>query len=275
MSFFDRKQDVLDIKLTQFGKNLLARGAFRPVYYRFFDDDILYNAEAAAIQETQKRSEERIQEAQMLRTQHLVTGVETRFDQNQNMINSGSLPTFMEIKRRQDPLLADKILKYPLSNTKINAQDAPSFNVNIADSVISSSADTISVEGITLPVPQLNISSSFELIEDRRAQQHNIDPGILDYQVYVDLLANNIGFLDNSELRVDEQNIIIDIEEINIDQLRENFDIEIFEIDDGDNLIRLESKKEVEKYFTIEIDEEVFEDASINPRDGRFYRDRE
>lgn len=275
MSFFDRKQDVLDIKLTQFGKNLLARGAFRPVYYRFFDDDILYNAEASAIQETQKRSEERIQEAQMLRTQHLVTGVETRFDQNQNMINSGSLPTFMEIKRRQDPLLADKILKYPLSNTKINAQDAPSFNVNIADSVISSSADTISVEGITLPVPQLNISSSFELIEDRRAQQHNIDPGILDYQVYVDLLANNIGFLDNSELRVDEQNIIIDIEEINIDQLRENFDIEIFEIDDGDNLIRLESKKEVEKYFTIEIDEEVFEDASINPRDGRFYRDRE
>ena len=102
MSFFDKKQDVLDVKLTQFGKNLLARGAFKPVYYRFFDDDVLYNADAADIEETQKRSEERIQEAQMLRTQHLVTGVETRFDQNQNLINSGSLPTFMEIKRRPE-----------------------------------------------------------------------------------------------------------------------------------------------------------------------------
>jgi hypothetical protein len=274
MSFFDKKQDVLDVKLTQFGKNLLARGAFKPVYYRFFDDDVLYNADAADIEETQKRSEERIQEAQMLRTQHLVTGVETRFDQNQNLINSGSLPTFMEIKRRQDPLLADKILKYPLSNTKINAQDAPSFNVSVVESEISSSADTISVEGITLPVPQLHISSSFELIEDRRAQEHDIDPGILDYQVYLDLLSNNIGFLDNSELRVDEQDIVINIEELNIDQLRENFDIEIFEIDEGDNLIRLESKEEVEKYFIIEVDEEVSEDASISTRDGRFYRDR-
>ena len=53
MSFFDKKQDVLDVKLTQFGKNLLARGAFKPVYYRFFDDDVLYNADAADIEETQ------------------------------------------------------------------------------------------------------------------------------------------------------------------------------------------------------------------------------
>ena len=88
MAFFDKKRDVIDVKLTQFGKNLLARGAFKPVYYRFFDDGILYNASAADITETQKRSEERIQETQRARTQHLVTGVEDRFDQNQDLINS-------------------------------------------------------------------------------------------------------------------------------------------------------------------------------------------
>lgn len=272
MAFFDKKQDVLDIKLTQFGKNLLARGAFKPVFYRFFDDGILYNSEAAGFSESQKRSEERIKESQRLDTQHLVAGVETRFDQNQNLINSGSMKTFMETKRRQDPLIADKILKYPLSNTKINSPAAPAFKVNVMDSEISSSSDTINAEGISLPVPQLNISSSFELIEDR-TRQHDIDPGILDYQIYLDLLANNIGFLDSSELRVAEQNIIIDIEETDINQLRENFDIEIFEIDEDNNIIKIESEEEFSKYFTIEVDEEVFKDASITPRHGRFYRD--
>jgi len=274
MAFFDKKQDVLDIKLTQFGKNLLARGAFKPVFYRFFDDGILYNSEAAGFSEPQKRSEERIKESQRLDTQHLVVGAETRFDQNQNLLNSGSMKTFafMEIKRRQDPLIADKILKYPLSNTKINSPAAPAFRINVMDSEISSSSDIISAEGISLPVPQLNISSSFELIEDR-TRQHDIDPGILDYQIYLDLLANNIEFLDSSELRVAEQNIIIDIEETDINQLRENFDIEIFEIDEDNNIIKIESEEEFSKYFTIEVDEKVFKDASITPRDGRFYRD--
>ena len=43
MEFFDSKQEVIDIRLTQFGKNLLARGFFKPVYYQFFDDDIKIN----------------------------------------------------------------------------------------------------------------------------------------------------------------------------------------------------------------------------------------
>ena len=34
MSFFDKKQDVIDVKLTQFGKNLLAR-AFGQYFINF------------------------------------------------------------------------------------------------------------------------------------------------------------------------------------------------------------------------------------------------
>ena len=41
MTFFNRKEDVLDIQMTQYGKYLLSKGVFRPVYYAFFDDDIL------------------------------------------------------------------------------------------------------------------------------------------------------------------------------------------------------------------------------------------
>jgi len=36
MAFKNKKQDVIELKLTQFGKGSLARGTFQPVYYRFF-----------------------------------------------------------------------------------------------------------------------------------------------------------------------------------------------------------------------------------------------
>ena len=128
MSFFDKKQEVIDIRLTQFGKNLLARGFFKPVYYRFFDDDIIYNSNCAGFKEEQNRTEERILEAQRLKTQHLTLSVEEKFDQNQELINSGSVKTFMQISRRQDPLFTEAILKYPLENSKMNSNVAPSFN---------------------------------------------------------------------------------------------------------------------------------------------------
>ena len=36
MSFFNKKEDVLEIELTQFGKKqLLSEGNFKPQYYAF------------------------------------------------------------------------------------------------------------------------------------------------------------------------------------------------------------------------------------------------
>ena len=43
MSFMDKKQDVYDIKITPYGKKLLSQGNFKPEYYAFFDDDVLYD----------------------------------------------------------------------------------------------------------------------------------------------------------------------------------------------------------------------------------------
>ena len=45
MKFFDKKEEVLDIELTQYGKHLLSRGVLRPVFYAFFDDDIIYDSQ--------------------------------------------------------------------------------------------------------------------------------------------------------------------------------------------------------------------------------------
>jgi hypothetical protein len=271
MAFFDKQQDVIDIKLTHFGRNLLARGFFKPVYYRFFDDDVLYNAESAGFTEEQKRSGERIEEAPQMKTQYSVVGPETRFDENQNLINSGNLPTFMEIERRQDPLIAEKILKYPLENSRINATAAPYFVLNALEAEISSSADTVTIMSASFAIPQINISSSYRLLSDRR-QETEVDLDDVEPRGYMDLLTDRIEFLDKTAIQKLEEDIIIDLEEINVDQLLENFDIEIYEIDGTGNHIRLESEEQVKKYFNIEVDDAVGVLAPSDVRNDRFYK---
>ena len=43
VEFFNKKQDVIDLQLTSYGKQLLSRGLFKPVYYAFSDDGVLYD----------------------------------------------------------------------------------------------------------------------------------------------------------------------------------------------------------------------------------------
>ena len=42
MEFFNKKQDVIDLQLTNFGRHLLSKGKFKPVYYSFFNMDNVY-----------------------------------------------------------------------------------------------------------------------------------------------------------------------------------------------------------------------------------------
>ena len=57
--FFDKKEDVIDLQLTQYGRFLLSKGKFNPVFYSFFDDNVLYNSKYSNLTEEQNRSEER------------------------------------------------------------------------------------------------------------------------------------------------------------------------------------------------------------------------
>ncbi len=63
MTFFNKKEDVLKIELTPYGRSLLSNGKLMPKYYAFFDDDIIYDANFAGDStETQGAIKERILE---------------------------------------------------------------------------------------------------------------------------------------------------------------------------------------------------------------------
>ena len=62
MSFFDKKEDVLEIVLTPHGRSLLSKGKLMPAYYAFLDDDVIYDVASVGDTEANYQVKERILE---------------------------------------------------------------------------------------------------------------------------------------------------------------------------------------------------------------------
>ena len=66
--FINKKEEVIDISLTQHGKYLISKGKFKPSFYAFYDDDILYDAAHAKITSgSQNENLTRIKDTQRLK----------------------------------------------------------------------------------------------------------------------------------------------------------------------------------------------------------------
>ena len=65
-TFINKKEEVIEIQLTPYGKHLFSQGDFNPEYYSFFDDDILYDGSYGGIEESQNSIVSRIKETERL-----------------------------------------------------------------------------------------------------------------------------------------------------------------------------------------------------------------
>lgn len=219
MAFFNPKEDVLDIQLTEHGKIMLANGKLRPVYYEFYDDDILYDAEYGGKPESQKDINTRIKSQVRERTQYSFV-----------MSSSGSA----------SPLNQYRNNFYPLGNSSITKQKYPAFSISIFNNKVSSSYDTM----------KNNNTGSW-------ANEKVLELEDIEYTVYVDYvdpvsqrpvslegLTNNI-FDDGTILRVKHNELFLDISELNTDILKENFEISlILEEDEDEKKLFFEQEQE-------------------------------
>lgn len=73
MSLFDKKEEVLNTELTQYGKKMLSMGKFNPVYYAFYDDNIIYDSNYAQFSESHLDIRERIKEGISFKPQYTFT----------------------------------------------------------------------------------------------------------------------------------------------------------------------------------------------------------
>lgn len=266
MEFFNRKEEVLEIQLTQEGKRLLAKGEFKPHYYEFFDDDILYDTNSAEFDELQNESVPRIKETPRIKTQNIAYGVETDFNklkkqkeekqqESQNSAKQKNPKNFL-YNKNHDPL------KYALGLGDFSNNNAPAFNLKLFSGLITGSSTTYSPEPDYYEyIPQLTFTSSY--VYEARADVNNYEN--LASNIDNNIIYKSMIFADDTYYVIREQNNIYGVlQELNSTFDKENFDIEVFEVEavDGqkENLKNLYFNQNVKSLETLSIKE-----AESNP----------
>ena len=236
MSFFNKKEEVLQIKLTQYGKHLLSKGKLNPAYYSFFDDTVLYDPEWALYEEHQNETEGRIQEdTPSMKVQHIFSGAETNIK-----------------KLTKDAATAlkywEKDLPYPqhtedrhYSNTSTpigtstpGIQKAPAFLLNFLIGEMTGSSYYMTGSHQTLKIPQLDIDIMYETSFSYPGDVSGADePTAVDLRGPGGLELGGV-FPDSSKLNVSEKHILLEVIEENSEFSNKNFDIEVFEMVEED-----------------------------------------
>jgi hypothetical protein len=66
--FLNKKEQVFDLQLTSYAKYLMSIGKFKPAFYAFYDDNVLYDKKYAftSSSETQSDVDKRIKDKKQL-----------------------------------------------------------------------------------------------------------------------------------------------------------------------------------------------------------------
>ena len=225
MEFFNKKEEVIDLKLTQFGRYLLSKGKLKPVYYSFHDDNILYNASKAGATELQNDSEARIVETPTMHHQVSVSSLEKEFNNSYNKILSGETTATSEDVQRT----AEKSYMLPnsLGTSDINSEYAPSWTVRYLNGALSGSSGKLDIKektgGNNLQlIPQLDSVMNIEIKSLSSDEEPNLD------EIEDNALISSVNVVSRDE----ELYFLLKVAENNGLFQKKNFDIEFFEIEE-------------------------------------------
>ena len=306
MAFFDKKEEVIDLQLTQYGKYLLSIGEFTPEYYSFFDDGIIYDGKYAGLIEDQNNIEKRIEENISMKTQYVFRGVETRFNElvesvqgkiagaydKKRKLERLKSPYYQTQRLQQDPLEKNNSLKYSIATSGVTGKKLPRFSVYphaSAEFNTGKSMTYFTGSGNHLPIPQVACKSEYIV---RKVQNPEFIFEENDYHIsnIKDqlLTSKELFFIDGMKVIVNGDGIMLEFVEDNVPFSSENFELEIFEVtpsdrnnitpDDSDvlkenllepmvfNLDPELSEKYVGDYFMINLDGQIAEELMANRR---------
>jgi len=232
--FLNKKERVYDLKLTSYGHYLMSIGTFKPKYYKFFDDNILYDGRYAIytgsnapeksnvdlmLRENQNEVHKRIKdETQYLESLVLFEDVENNIAKlTDDNFEADITATMIEPRIdvfRVDEGIGDAFLE-------ANSQLAPAWKLVAIDGEISSSAPRD--EPNNSKIPQVNISLNYykKIVDGTQA--------LMDFDEVSDLGYKTLTFSDNTAIELVPDDGLVYVEELNTMLLTENFDIEVFE----------------------------------------------
>jgi len=239
--FLNKKEQVIDFKLTNYGNYLLSIGNFKPTYYTFLDDNVVYDsAYFGRTGETQNQIQKRIkEETQYIESLVLFEEVGSNELPNTEMNFFPSDVTPIQKTTRIDEFRLNSIIGDSFVGE--DKQKVPSWKiVSLRSDIISSTeVDTIN----NTRIPQINITAKYhKKIVDRQEYVNRTFNTSTDR----DLQVVSRAFADDKVIYLDLAEPLIYVEEVNTEVLNQNFDIEVFQVQDG---TASTSEKLIKKYF--------------------------
>jgi hypothetical protein len=225
MAFFNSKEEVIDIELTQYGKLLLSRGLLKPAFYSFHDDDILYDSDYANVSENTNLAEVRIQdETPVLKPLY-------SFASGKPYLNHDIEQDKFRIQKANLSIKKPHLSNIGLSNSSISNLYLPAWEIqNLSSFFTSSSTTYTNMNNVSASIPQFELSIDTVFYKTNQAQIDEI-PKLQNLAVLekVTYDTNNMYINVNKPL-------VLKIIENNVDFDYDAFDVEIYKVTlDEDN----------------------------------------
>jgi hypothetical protein len=221
MTFFDKKQDVLKIELTPYGRSLLSNGRLMPKYYAFFDDDILYDIECVGGTETQNQIKNRIsQETPRLRPQRDLLSPEGLISNFEREDGSS----------RPHSKVSLNYLTEPIGTSDGTENNASSWNLTTLLGEIDSIDPTLQTqESYLRQIPQINMTLEYTM-----QVRNTRDDSPVRGQISTPTAPASRVFEDGTYIELIEEQIIARILEENGFKFKEGLEIEAFLFEEDD-----------------------------------------
>ena len=229
MTFKNKKEEVIEIELTSFGKHLLSKGKFKPYYYAFFDDDVVYDSRYAGTTEEQNYSQTRIlEETPTTRVQVNYAGVETEIKaqiEAARAANKTVRETFQSTKEKNYSLSS------PLGRSSVSSDLSPSWDITMHGAQFTKvfAVKEKTGELHQLPIPQMHMGVlNYELcVFGPDDYDFKLDESVFTGHTE-DIQRYQAVYDNGNSVRIKHKDVVVEVDELHTDSLRENYDIEIF-----------------------------------------------
>lgn len=212
MRFFNTKEEVIDIQLTPYGKHLLSKGKWKPVYYEFYDDDIIYDSEYGGLQERQEEIIPRIKDTKRVKTQHTFVSPAT-----------GSQLTEEKWIEKRGSLFTNFL---PLGKSSAIDNKNPSISIRAHQTEMTKLDSSVGISGLPNNIYTISLEEKQYI---KKIENYSEQPEPIDVQRV---------YSDDTFIQITEDDLLIELQEHGTDEEGEKFEISIIEIDDNDNEIK-------------------------------------
>jgi hypothetical protein len=288
-AFFDDKEDVIEIELTEWGKYLFSIGKLKPVYYAFSDDEVLYdNTYGGLSSEEQKEIEDRIMNNTPYLKPHVRLKEAKPYYQEYDSANDVNPNVFAdpldsmtlvdtEIENKVDLILLKNsrysqsvrelqyLVRNRLGSVRTTTQDYPAFDLNLIRSSIATSSNSMATDYGYLKIPQVdvNLQSVLTVVPSGSEFVSRMDKRFPDNQLGfgIDTQNQSTVFPDGSTIYLENNFIALELIQNGAEYKNKNFNVEIFEYTQESGSF------EMKKLKMPMIEDGVDEQGFLRPRD--------